>query len=32
MSNYGYPGQSYGAPPPQQYYSAYVMKDLPATS
>ncbi|KAK7992228.1 hypothetical protein PG988_001022 [Apiospora saccharicola] len=22
MSNYGYPGQSYGAPPPQQYYSA----------
>ncbi|KAK8130988.1 hypothetical protein PG984_007426 [Apiospora sp. TS-2023a] len=22
MSNYGYPGQSYGAPPPQQYYNA----------
>lgn len=22
MSNYGYPSQSYGAPPPQQYYNA----------
>lgn len=26
MSNYGYPSQSYGAPPPQQYYNAYVIQ------
>ena len=28
MSNYSYPGQSYGAPPPQQYYNAYVVLDV----
>lgn len=28
MSNYGYPGQSYGPPPPQQYYNAYVILDM----